>query len=354
MLLAINPGSTSTKIALFEGNQNVFQVTLRHSAEELAPFDKVAEQYTFRKEIILQKLKEANIDIHKINIVVGRGGIVKPIESGVYEVNEDLKSDLLLARYGEHASNLGALIADDIAQSLGGRAFITDPVVVDELQDVARITGLPAIQRKSVFHALNQKAIARAYARKRGDPYESLNLIVAHLGGGISVGAHQKGRIVDVNNAVDGEGAFSPERAGSLPTGALVELCFSGKYTQDEVKKMLSGKGGMVAHLHSNDMQSIAAQAKAGDKHAQLIADAMAYQVGKGIGAAAAVLHGNVDAVLITGGIAHNSLIVDYIYEMVRFIAPVDVYPGEDEMAALASNVEEALAGKMPIKKYTA
>jgi butyrate kinase len=353
MLLAINPGSTSTKIAVFEGDKNVFQVTLRHSSEELAGYANVAAQYSFRKDIILQKLSEANIDINTIDVVVGRGGIVKPVESGVYEVNSAMLADLRSAKYGEHASNLGAIIAADIAASLPkARAFIADPVVVDELQDVARITGLPSIQRKTVFHALNQRAIARTYAKEVGKPYAALNLIVAHMGGGISVGAHRQGKIVDVNNAVDGDGAFSPERAGTLPTGQLAELCFSGKYTHQEVKKMLAGKGGLVAHLNSNDMQTVAAQVKAGDAKAKLVADAMAYQVGKDIGAAAAVLHGKVDAILLTGGVAYNAITTDYITAMVGFIAPVRVYPGEDEMGALAGNVNDALKGTLPIKKY--
>lgn len=353
MLLAINPGSTSTKIAVFDGDKNVFGVTLRHSSQELSKYGDVASQYAFRKNIIVQKLEEAGIQISAIKVVVGRGGIVKPIESGVYEVNAAMLADLRSAKYGEHASNLGAIIADDIAKSLqGARAFIADPVVVDELQDVARITGLPQMQRKTVFHALNQRAIARAYAKEIGKPYESLNLIVAHMGGGISVGAHRSGRIVDVNNAVDGDGAFSPERAGTLPSGQLVELCFSGKYSMQEVKKMLAGKGGLVAHLGSNDMQTVAQRANDGDEHARLISHAMAYAVGKEIGAAAAVLHGRVDAILLTGGVAYNAIITDYIAEMTAFLAPLKIYPGEDEMAALAGNVYEALRGGMPIKEY--
>jgi butyrate kinase len=353
MLLAINPGSTSTKIAVFEGDKNVFQLTLRHSSEELARYANVADQYAFRKEIILNKLKDAGINISNIDVVVGRGGIVKPIESGVYEVNAAMIADLRSAKYGEHASNLGAVIAADIAKNLPkARAFIADPVVVDELQDVARVTGHPDMQRKTVFHALNQRAIARTFAKEIGKPYESLNLIVAHMGGGISVGAHRQGKIVDVNNAVDGDGAFSPERAGTLPTGQLVELCFSGKYSKQDVKKMLAGKGGLVAHLDTNDMQTVAERVKASDAHAKFIADAMAYQVGKDIGAAATVLHGKVDAILLTGGVAHNAITTDYIAKMTAFIAPVRIYPGEDEMGALAGNVNDALKGILPIKKY--
>jgi butyrate kinase len=352
-ILAINPGSTSTKIAVFEDEKNVFQVTLRHNEEELKPYANVAAQFAFRKEVILAELKKEKIDIQSINVVVGRGGLVKPVESGVYEVNEPMKTDLASAKYGEHASNLGALIADDIARALpAAKAYITDPVVVDELQDVARVSGLPIFARKSVFHALNQKAIARSHAAKVGKKYEEMNLIVAHLGGGVSVGAHRNGRVVEVNDAVGGEGPFSPERAGSVPIIDVVELCFSGKLQKDEVKKMLVGKGGLMAHLGTNEAQKAVAAAENGDKKAQLVIDAMSYQVGKSIGAAAAALHGEVDGILITGGIAYNIFVTNHIKSMVGFIAPVFVYPGEDEMAALAGNVKQALQGNLPMKLY--
>ncbi|MDR1417177.1 MAG: butyrate kinase [Prevotellaceae bacterium] len=352
-ILAINPGSTSTKIAVFEQDKNVFQVTLRHSAEELKPFAQVAEQFSFRREVILSELQKANINVDEVSVVVGRGGIVKPIASGVYEVNEAMKADLYSAKYGEHASNLGALIADDIARSLpAAKAYIADPVVVDELQDVARVTGLPVFTRKSIFHALNQKAIARTYACEQGKKYEELNLIVAHMGGGISVGAHRKGKVVDVNNAIGGDGAFSPERTGTTPALQLLEACFSGKYTKAELSKLLVGGGGLVAHLGTNEAQKVAARAEQGDEQARLVITAMSYQVGKEIGAAAAVLHGNVDAILITGGIAHNALVTNYIKQMVEFIAPVVVYAGEDEMSALAASVTQMLEGKLPLKTY--
>lgn len=352
-ILAVNPGSTSTKIAVFEQERNIFQVTLRHSAEELKPFASVAEQFTFRREVILSELRRAGVNVNEIGVVVGRGGIVKPIESGVYEISDAMKADLYSAKYGEHASNLGALIADDIARSLpAARAYIADPVVVDEMQDVARVTGAPIFTRKSIFHALNQKAIARTYAREQGKKYEELNLIVAHLGGGISVGAHRQGRVVDTNNAIGGDGAFSPERSGTTPALQLMEACFSGKYAKAEISKMLVGGGGLVAHLGTNEAQKVVALAAQGDEKARLVIDAMCYQVGKEIGAAAAVLHGNVDAVLITGGIAHNQSVAGYIKQMTAFIAPVFVYPGEDEMAALVENVTQMLAGKLPLKTY--
>lgn len=351
-ILTINPGSTSTKIAVFEDEKEVFSKTLRHSAEELSPFSTVASQFQFRKDIIMSELKQAGIDIHSFNAIVGRGGLVKPIESGIYEVNEALAHDLEYPVMGEHASNLGGLIARDIAKEInsGVKAYIADPVVVDELQPIARLSGHPALNRVSIFHALNQKVIARTYAKEVGKKYEELNLIVAHMGGGVSVGAHYQGRIIDVNNALDGDGPFSPERSGGLPTDALVEICFSGK-TKAEVKRMLVGEGGVVAYLGTNDMRTVEDKAPTDPKYA-MIQDAMCYQIGKEIGAMAAVLKGKVDAILLTGGIAYGKPITDYIRDMVGFIAPVKVYPGEDEMRALAMNGLMVLRGEMQAKEY--
>lgn len=351
-ILTINPGSTSTKIAVFEDEREVFSTTLRHSAEELAPFATVASQFQFRKDIILKELKKAGQDIRTFDAIVGRGGLVKPIESGIYEVNEALAHDLEYPVMGEHASNLGGLIARDIAQEIhnGVKAYIADPVVVDELEPIARLSGHPALSRVSIFHALNQKVIARTYAREVGKKYEDLNLIVVHMGGGISVGAHRHGRVIDVNNALDGEGPFSPERSGSLPTGALVELCFSGK-SKTEIKKILKGNGGVVAYLGTNDMRLVEEKAQTDPEYA-MIQDAMAYQVGKEIGAIAAVLEGKVDAILLTGGIAYGKPITDYITRMVGFIAPVKIYPGEDEMRALAVNGLMVLRGEIKTKNY--
>lgn len=352
-ILAINPGSTSTKIAVFRNNKNIFLKNIKHSADDLAKFKTIADQFSFRKEIILSELKQAGIDVNKISAVVGRGGLLKPIESGVYEVNEQMKADLRNSIMGEHASNLGALIADDIAHSLpSAKAYIADPVVVDEMEDVARISGHPRFKRISIFHALNQKAIARLHAKSIDKKYEELNLVVAHLGGGISVGAHQQGRVIDVNNALDGDGPFSPERAGTVPAGQLAKLCFSGEVTFDEVKKMLTGKGGLVAHAGTNDAYEIELKARAGDAKAKLLQDAMAYNIGKAIGAMAVVLKGKVDAIILTGGIAHNPDLVDYIKDMVGFIAPVAVYPGEDEMQALAMNGLMVLKGEVMPKEY--
>ncbi|NLL28113.1 MAG: butyrate kinase [Bacteroidales bacterium] len=354
LVLAINPGSTSTKIAVFNCDyEKLFQENIKYTAEELAPFASITDQYEFREDGILTKLKEAGIDKNKIKIVVGRGGLVKPIESGMYEVNEAMIKDLKVGILGQHASNLGGLIADDIAKNIpGAKAFIADPVVVDELQDVARITGHPACEKVSIFHALNQKAIARAHAKSQNKDYNKMNLIVAHLGGGISVGAHYQGRVIDVNQALDGDGPFTPERSGGLPTGALIKLCFSGKYSYNDVKKMLTGQGGLVAYLGTNDAQKVENMVKDGDEKATLIYKAMAYQIAREIGSAAAVLKGKVEAILFTGGIAYDKTFIEWIKEYVEFIAPIFVYPGEDEMKALAFNGINFLKGESQIKEY--
>lgn len=352
-ILAINPGSTSTKIAVFNGTNPVFVRTIYHSSEELAKFEKITDQYSFRKEIIYKQLEEAGIEMSSLNAIVGRGGLVKPIPSGVYEVNEVMKADLRNSPMGEHASNLGGLIADDIAKSLNNvRAFITDPVVVDELEPIARVAGHPEFKRISIFHALNQKAIARQHAKSIMRRYEDLNLIVVHLGGGISVGAHRKGRVIDVNQALDGEGPFSPERSGTLPAADLARLCFSGKYTLKEVLTMIKGKGGLAAHLGTNSAYEVEQRMQAGDENAKFIFEAMAFQVAKEIGAMSTVLKGEVDAIILTGGIAHGKWFVNQVIERVYKIAPVHVYPGEDEMRALALNGLMVLKGEIEVSLY--
>ncbi|MFO7755815.1 MAG: butyrate kinase [Bacteroidales bacterium] len=353
LILAVNPGSTSTKFGLYRDNEIVFVESISHSSDELAEYKKISEQFSFRKKLIMEELDKRDVAISDIKAVVGRGGLLKPIESGIYEVNELMKKDLASGERGEHASNLGGLIADDIAREIpGSRAFIVDPVVVDEMHDVARLSGHPLIQRKSIFHALNQKAVARAYADSVNREYEELNLIVAHMGGGISVGAHMKGRVLDVNNALNGEGPFSPERAGSLPAGQLVQLCFSGKYGEGEIMKMLTGKGGMVAYLDTNDFREICKRAEEGDEQARLVQQASSYQVGKDIAASAAVMKGEVDAIILTGGMAHQQTHTDYIREMVGFIAEVIIYPGEDELKALSHSGLMALTNRMKVKEY--
>lgn len=338
-ILAINPGSTSTKIAVYDGEKLVFLKNIKHSVEDLAPFTKIIEQYDFRKEVILKELKDAEIELDKIKVVVGRGGLVKPVPSGVFKVNEQMKADIKSSNK-DHASNLGCFIAEDIAKSLenGAVAVIADPVVVDEMDDVARIAGHPLFKRVSIFHALNQKAVARRYAKSVNKKYEEVNVIVAHLGGGISVGAHRKGKVVDVNQALDGEGPFSPERSGTLPAGDVCAMAFSGKYTHEEMKLMFKGKGGFAAYLGTNDAYEVEKRCLAGDKEAIKIHDAMIYQVAKSIGELSTVLKGEVDAIILTGGIAFNPDFNKQIEERTAWIAPVVVYPGEDEMGALASN----------------
>ena len=353
LILAINPGSTSTKISVYEDTKEVFTKTLRHTNEELAPYKNVIEQFNFRKETIKAALVENNIELKSLDVIVGRGGLVKPIPSGVYSVNDAMIEDIKTGKNGEHASNLGAIIAKDLAEEVGNiPALIADPVVVDELAPVARIAGHPEFKRISIFHALNQKAIAKLYAKDNGKKYEDLNLIVAHLGGGVSVGIHEKGKVVDVNDALNGEGPFSPERSGGLAAAQVVNMCFSGKYTEAEIRKMISGKGGVVAYLGTNSFQDVENRVAAGDPEATLISDAFAYQLAKEIGAMATVVNGKVDAIIITGGIAYNKPLMENVKAKVSFIAPVAIYPGEDEMGALAGNGLAVLNGTEQVKEY--
>lgn len=353
-ILAINPGSTSTKIGVFVNLNPIFLKNIQHDPEELARFEKITDQFQYRKDIIAGQLNNANVPEDVVKAIVGRGGLLKPIESGVYIVNERMKEDLRNSPMGEHASNLGGLIADAFARQLSGvNAYIANPVVVDELDEIARISGNPNFVRKSIFHALNQKAVARSHAKAVMRKYEDMNLIVAHLGGGITVGAHKMGRVIDVNNGLDGEGPFSPERSGTLPMGDLVRLCFSGKYSQKEIMKMIKGEGGLVGYLGTNSAYEVEQQMAQGDTRAALIYEAMAYQVAKEIGAMSAVLKGQVDGILITGGVAHSKWFVNQIIERVHRIAPVHVYPGEDEMKALAFNGMRVLSGETEAKIYS-
>ncbi len=354
LILVINPGSTSTKIAVTDlKNERHFQKTIKHPIEELEKFKRIADQYEFRKKVILDTLKTSHVDLKDFVAVIGIGGLCKPIPSGLYEVNEKMKEDVRNSPLGEHASNLGCLIADDIAKDLPGvKAYIADPVVVDELEPLARISGHPNFERISIFHALNQKAVARKYAKSVNKSYSELNLIVVHLGGGITVGAHKEGRVIDVNQGLDGEGPFSPERSGTLPVGQMASLCFSGKYSHSEIKKMITGKGGCSAYLKTNDALEIENRIKAGDDYARLIYEAMSYQVSKEIGACATVLKGKIDAILLTGGIAYDMNFVEWIKERVDFIAPIFIYPGQDEMQALADNVIAHLKGTIRALQY--
>lgn len=352
IVLVINPGSTSTKFAVFSGDTCIFDQSLSHSVADLAGFPTVASQYEFRERAIAHAFDERHFDLKTLNAVVGRGGLLHPIPGGVYRVTEAMKSDLLSAQYGEHASNLGGLIADAFARQLGVPAFIADPVVVDELEDVARVSGHRLFKRISIFHALNQKAVARRYAKEHKCRYEDLNLVVAHMGGGVSIGLHSGGRVIDVNQALSGEGPFSPERSGTLPASDLAKLCFSGQYSLQEVLKMITGKGGMVSFLGTNDMREVSRMREEGNKEADLYYRAFVYQVGKSIGGAAAAAHGVVDAIILTGGIAFSKDLTDRITEMVSFIAPVTVYPGEGEIEALALAGRMALSGETEIKEY--
>ncbi len=351
-ILVVNTGSTSTKIAVFNSLQQIFKAAVSHSTAELAPFADIAGQKEFRKDVIRKILSEHHLELGELDAIVGRGGLLKPVESGTYFVNEAMLRDLSIGISGRHASNLGGLIAYELAADYGIPAYIANPVVVDELDEVARVTGLPEIRRKSIFHALNQKAVAKRFAAETGRAYEELNLIVAHLGGGISVGAHKQGRVVDVNNALDGDGPFAPERAGSLPNAQLIDLCFSGRYTKEEMKRLLSSGGGLVAYFGTNSAHEAAQMAAGGDAQAKLVYAAMIYQIGKEISALGAVFGGQVDAILLTGGIAHDSGLIKRIGAMVGYIAPIHVYPGEDELFALAENAQAVLSGKEQAKTY--
>lgn len=351
-ILTINPGSTSTKIAVFDNDKSVFETTLNHPADEIGKYESIIDQYDFRMKVILDTLNEQGFNLQNLSAVVGRGGLLKPIEGGTYAVNDMMLEDLKVGLMGEHASNLGGIIAHEIASKLNIPSFIVDPVVVDEMQDVARISGMPDIKRVSIFHALNQKAVARRAAVEMGKNYHDINLIVAHLGGGISVGAHRQGHVVDVNNALDGEGPFSPERTGGLPVGDLAKLCFSGKFTHNEIKGKIKGKGGLVAYLGTNDGRVVTKMIESGDKNAELVYKAMAYQVAKEIGSCAAVLKGKVDGIVITGGIAFDKTFVSWVTEAVEFISKIYVYPGEGEMQALAEGGLRVLNGEEAAQIY--
>lgn len=350
--LIINPGSTSTKIGVFEDETLLFEETLRHSTEEINQFATIVDQKDFRKKIITDLLDEKKFDLKSLDVVVGRGGMLKPIPGGTYAVTDELLADLKIGRQGQHASNLGGILAREIGDELSIPSYIVDPVVVDELQTVARYSGVPEIQRTSVFHALNQKAVAKRYAKEIGKSYESLRLIVVHMGGGVSVGAHMGGKVVDVFNALDGDGAFSPERAGAVPSGALIKMCFSGKYSEKEVYSKIVGKGGFNAYLGTNDMRTVNKMANEGDAHAAEVKEAFLYQIAKDMGSMACVLEGKVDQIIVTGGIAYNADVISYLKEKAGFIAPFTVYPGEDELLALAQGAIRVINGEEAVKEY--
>ena len=350
--LIINPGSTSTKIGVFEDETLLFEETLRHSTEEIAQYASIVDQKDFRKDIIVNLLKEKDFDINSLNMVVGRGGMLKPIPGGTYEVSDDLLEDLKIGKQGQHASNLGGILAREIADSIGVPSYIVDPVVVDELSPVSRYSGVPELPRTSVFHALNQKAVAKRYAKEIGKAYDSLNLVVVHMGGGVSVGAHKEGRVIDVFNALDGDGAFSPERAGAVPSGALIKLCFSGKYTESEVYKKFVGNGGFNAYCGTNDMRDVAKMVDNGDEKAAEVREAFITQMAKDIGSMACVLNGKIDQIIVTGGIAYDKTVISGLKEKAGWIAPMTVYPGEDELRALVQGGLRVLNGEEKAMVY--
>ena len=351
-ILTINPGSTSTKIGVFDNEVSIFEKSIRHDVETINTFSNIIDQYQFRKTVILETLDNEGINLSKLSAVCGRGGLLRPIEGGTYEVNDLMLKDLRSGYAGQHASNLGGIIAYEIASGLNIPAFIVDPVVVDELAPIARISGFSLIERKSIFHALNQKAVARRVAKELGKEYSELNLIVAHMGGGITVGVHQQGKVVDVNNGLHGDGPFSPERAGTVPAGDLIALCFSGEYYREEMMKKLVGHGGLVGYLGTNDAVTVEKRIAAGDKVAELIYEAMAYQVAKEIGACSAVVSGKVDAIILTGGLSFGNGFVKSISDRVNWIADVIVQPGENELQALAEGALRVLSGEEEAKVY--
>lgn len=350
-ILAINPGSTSTKIAVYHDTEPVLVTSIPHSAEEMTSFKKVTDQYEYRLQLILDTLAEAGIPLD-FDVVMGRGGVAKPIKGGVYEINQVMLDEMWNAIH-QHACDLGCILANEIAGRIPGcRAFIADPGVVNELCPEAKISGSPLAPRICIWHALNQKATARKYAQSIGKRYEDLRLIVCHLGGGISVAVHDHGQAIDANNCLDGEGPFSPERAGTLPAADLVRLSFSGRYTEDQLIRRIAGKAGLTAHLGTNDVRQIIERIEQGDTHAELILDAMIFHTAKAIAAEGAVLYGKVDAILLTGGMAWSDYIVSRLTPRIEWIAPVHIYPGENEMEALASNGLAAIKGEIEIKEY--
>ena len=351
-ILVINPGSTSTKVAVYDKEKAIVEQTIRHSKVELEKFQNLNEQIPFRRELILKFLDTNDIKISGLEGFIGRGGLMKPIKSGIYKVNDLMEEDLLNCTYGTHASNLGGLLAKELAKQVGKDAYIADPVVVDEMSSVAKISGLNGISRKPIWHALNQKAVAKKYAEKIGMKYDEINVIVAHLGGGISVGLHKRGRVTDVNNALNGDGPFSPERTGSLPVADVYDLALSGQYTLDQIKKMNYGFGGLVSYLGTNSAEEVSDMINDGQVFAQRIMKAMVYQIAKEIGSLYAVTRNNLDAIIITGGLAYNQDVLQPLLEYIDHLGEIVVYPGEDELEALAYNMFNYLDAHIILREY--
>jgi len=350
--LVINPGSSTTKFAVYEGTGTLFSRSIEHTAEELAPFEAITDQFEFRTNLILSVLREEGIDPAGFDAVIGRGGLLKPICGGVWAVNKLMLQDLRIGVSGQHACNLGGIMAFEMAKKSKAPAFIADPVVVDEMCDEARISGHPELPRRSIFHALNQKATARRAAGEMGKKYEECRLIVAHIGGGISVGSHVEGRVIDVNNALNGEGPFSTERSGGLPVGQLVDLCFSGTKTKQEIQKMIKGGGGFQAYLGTSNGKEVANRAAAGDAKADLLFRTLAYQVAKEIGAHATVLEGRIDGIVLTGGLANDKWLMEILHKRISFLGRIFIYPGEDELEALRDAGLRALTGESEVQQY--
>ena len=352
-ILVVNPKDYLTQIAVYQNHKLLYMISRRHSAEELSPFKTIYDQVQYRRDSVLREIKNNEFNVDELKIVISRGGLIKPVRSGVFEVNGLLKNDLLHSPVGEDIINIAGLLADAIAAVVpGSKAMIADPTVVDEFHDLARITGAPDITRKSIFHALNQKAVAKMHAETHKQKYEELNLIVAHIGNGTTVGAHRQGRVIDVNQGFGGDGPFSMVRSGSLPTGDVVKMCFSGTKTLDEMLCLLTHCGGVNAHLGTRDILEIENRINNGDAHAKLIMEAMAYQVSKCIGEMFAVLKGSADAILITGDIAHSQFVVRNIIEHVEKFAPIFLYAGDNELQAMAGNALRVLKGEMSVQEY--
>lgn len=353
-MLIINPGSTSTKTAIYENDQLIVEKTLHHDTKELSKYAHVVDQFEDRKRLILAFLETQQYHLKDIDVFVGRGGMLKPLHtSGTFEINALMVRELREATYGEHASNLGAIIAYDLAEKYHKPAYIVDPVCVDEMMDLAKVSGLKGIERRSTFHALNQKAIARKHAASIGKKYEDINVIVCHLGGGISVGLHQKGKVVDVNNALGGDGPFSPERTGTIPTYPLIDLCFSKAYQKKDIQKMLVGQGGLVSYLGTANALDIEKRIQSGDEKAAFYFKAMAYRVVKEIGSLYFAIAGEIDDILITGGLAYNQTFINYLISYLDPIKKIKVYPGEDEMHALALGTLRVLNQEEHANIYT-
>ncbi|MFR9503769.1 MAG: butyrate kinase [Rikenellaceae bacterium] len=350
-ILAIDPGSTSTKAALYKDDRSLFELVINHTAEELDCYDSIVDQFEWRQDLVVYHLNQEGYDVSELSAVIGRGGLIKPVEGGVYEINDALWHDTKHAKL-QHACNLGALIARAIADQAGVRAFIADPVVLDEMIPEARISGLPQCPRRSIFHALNTRATAKIHASKIGSSVDELNLIVAHMGGGVTVSLHSKGRVIDTFCGLGGDGTFSPERAGRVAVNTLVDLCFSGEYNRRQMQRLITGAGGFVAHLGTNSVIEIMKRVEAGDAEAKLIVDAFCYNVAKDIGSLATVVRGEIDGIILTGGIAHSRYITSDIEARCKFIAPVFIYAGENELDSLAANALAVMRSEIEVKEY--